>query len=130
MAHDLPHGTALGTAACGVVGYNCNYKNIPADTPYDHLSYVRAPSGALVYSGDKWQCVELVRRWYVQAPAVFHACSTSYSIDTPPIKDRIDKEFVVFAVCPGGFRKWGATCPIPLVPAIFGPISSTHLLTS
>ncbi len=52
---------ATGTASSGVVGYNCNYKRIVAGAdglPYDHLSYVKDARGKLIYSGDKWQCVE------------------------------------------------------------------------
>jgi hypothetical protein len=50
-----------GTASSGVVGYNCNYKRIAVGAdglPYDHLSYVQDARGKLIYSGDKWQCVE------------------------------------------------------------------------
>jgi hypothetical protein len=71
----LPHGTILGTAHSGVIGYNCNYQNIvdpPADEPpYDNLVYVRDLAGRFCYSGIKWQCVEYARRWWISQLDVY-----------------------------------------------------------
>ena len=64
----MPHGAVLGAASNGVIGYNSNYKHIVPDadgSPYDHLSYVKDSRGKLVYSGDKWQCVEYARRTWI-----------------------------------------------------------------
>jgi glutathionylspermidine amidase/synthetase len=74
----MPHGAIVGTASNGVVGYNCNYKQI-AEADYDHLNYVVDARGKLQYSGDKWQCVEYARRsWISQLdlylPNVPRAC--------------------------------------------------------
>jgi hypothetical protein len=78
----LPHGTILGIASTGVVGYNSNYEHIldnNPDEPYDHISYVRDSRGKLHVSGHKWQCVEFARRWWlseldVYLPSVPRAC--------------------------------------------------------
>lgn len=83
----LPHGTILGVASTGVIGYNSNYEHIidnPED-PYDHLSYVRDSRGKLHVSGHKWQCVEFARRWWlseldVYLPSVPRACDIFTSL--------------------------------------------------
>lgn len=70
----MPHGVVVGTASNGVVGYNCNYKNITPSSdgaPYDHLSYVKDARGNLQYSGDKWQCVEYARRTWISQLDVY-----------------------------------------------------------
>jgi hypothetical protein len=60
----LPHGCVLGMTACGVAGYNCNYKNNPEEEEmaraYDYSNFLE--NG--VYTGMKWQCVEFARRYW------------------------------------------------------------------
>lgn len=77
------HGTVVGVANCGVIGYNCNATNMPPDTadaePYDHVSYVKDSLGRLQYAGHKWQCVEFARRWWISQldvylPSIGRAC--------------------------------------------------------
>lgn len=77
----LPHGTILGIASTGVIGYNSNYEHIieNENDPYDHISYVRDSRGKLHVAGHKWQCVEFARRWWlsqldVYLPGVPRAC--------------------------------------------------------
>lgn len=85
----LPHGTVLGVASTGVIGYNSNYENILQDESngnlYDHISYVRDSRGKLHVAGHKWQCVEFARRWWiseldVQLPSVPRACDIFTSL--------------------------------------------------
>ena len=55
---NLPHGTVLGVAPCGVVGYNCNYNNfpeLPDGEVFDMQTYVKDSLGRFTYSGMKWQ---------------------------------------------------------------------------
>jgi hypothetical protein len=70
----LAHGAVLGVPKTGIIGYNCNYSKLVDDgAVYDHLNYIKDARGRSVYSGDKWQCVEYARRWYVQSqPYIFH----------------------------------------------------------
>jgi hypothetical protein len=86
----LPHGAVLGTAANGVIGYNCNYKQITAaagGAAYDHLSYVTDARGKLHYSGDKWQCVEYARRTWISQLDVWLP-------NTPTASDIWNRKFV------------------------------------
>jgi hypothetical protein len=77
----LPHGTVLGVASTGVIGYNSNYQQVvnTPEEPYDHISYVKDSRGKLHTSGHKWQCVEFARRWWISQldvylPGVPRAC--------------------------------------------------------
>jgi hypothetical protein len=68
----LAHGAVLGVPKTGVIGYNCNYSKIVEDgAAYDHLNYIKDARGRLLYSGDKWQCVEYARRWYEYSDSTF-----------------------------------------------------------
>lgn len=87
----MPHGTIVGTASNGIVGYNCNYKHIVSTAgggePYDHLSYVRDARSRLQYAGDKWQCVEYARRTWI-------ALYDVYLPNTPRACDLWDRTYV------------------------------------
>lgn len=50
----------LGTTNCGIVGYNCNYKNNADKTNYDGSHFIDR-----VFMGSKWQCVEFARRFWL-----------------------------------------------------------------
>lgn len=81
----LPHGTIVGIASTGVIGYNCNYQHIEDVETYDPISYVRDSRGKLHVAGNKWQCVEYARRWWlsqlgVKLPGVPRACDIFTSL--------------------------------------------------
>jgi hypothetical protein len=81
---NLPHGTVLGVAPSGVIGYNCNYDNFPelsegevfdqqtcAPPPlvrHDFAKlktnvvyrYVKDSKGRLTFSGMKWQVAQFI----------------------------------------------------------------------